>query len=111
MILVIRERATPEQIEEMLEILGIYIKVAVDIETGILAGGGTLHADCEEALLEAGNQQQNIWGADWIVFKQEIRYESLINIRSRQNNRTMEIQDPAVRERVKQIMLRLLGDV
>ncbi|AFZ28219.1 hypothetical protein Cylst_6426 (plasmid) [Cylindrospermum stagnale PCC 7417] len=38
MILILRERATQEQVESMLQTLKIYIKVAVDIEKGILAG-------------------------------------------------------------------------
>jgi len=49
MIHIIRESATSAQIEEMLETLGSYIKLAVDIEQGILAGGGELHADCVSA--------------------------------------------------------------
>ncbi|MFB2923395.1 DUF5674 family protein [Aerosakkonema funiforme] len=40
---------------------------------------------------------------------QEVGYESLINIRPRQNNRSMEIQDPVIRERVAQIVQQLLG--
>jgi hypothetical protein len=44
MILIIREQATPEQMQQMLASLGIYIKLAVDIERYILAGGGELHA-------------------------------------------------------------------
>ena len=60
MIHVIRDRATAQQLEEMQEMLGAYIKLAVDIERGILAGGGALHADCEAELLEAGSQQQSI---------------------------------------------------
>jgi hypothetical protein len=40
MINLIQERATKEQLEEMLEILSSYIKLAVDIKRGILAGGG-----------------------------------------------------------------------
>jgi Protein of unknown function (DUF5674) len=43
MIQIIRSRATPEQMQQMLEVLGIYIKLAVDIQRGILAGGGELH--------------------------------------------------------------------
>ncbi|MCX5962535.1 MAG: DUF5674 family protein [Cyanobacteria bacterium] len=35
----------------MLEALGIYVKLVVDIERKILAGGGELHADCERVLL------------------------------------------------------------
>jgi hypothetical protein len=50
---------------EMLEFLGIYIKLVVDVERGILAGGGELHADCEKVLLRDGSRQQDVWGADW----------------------------------------------
>ena len=65
MIYIIRERATPDQIEEMSQMLQTYIKLAVDIDRGILAGGGAMHADCEAVLLEDGSQQEYIWGADW----------------------------------------------
>ena len=37
-IYIIRERATPEQVSEMSEELGIYIKLAVDIKRSILGG-------------------------------------------------------------------------
>lgn len=109
MIYLIRESATDEQIQEMLQTLGSYIKLAVDIEQGILAGGGELHADCEALLLDSGCQQVNIWGADWYPATQEVGYESLINIRPRQNNRSMEIQDPVIRQRVAEIVYRLLA--
>ena len=36
MIIVIKERATLEQVEQMLETLRVYIKVVVDIERGLL---------------------------------------------------------------------------
>ncbi len=111
MIHIIRTRATPRQIDEMLEALGTYIKLAVDIERGILAGGGALHADCESALLEDGSRQEDIWGADWNPASQQVTFESLINIRPRQGNRSLEIEDAAIRERVAKITQRLLGDV
>ncbi len=105
----IRARATLEQVELMLQNLRVYIKVAVDIEKGILAGGGQKHAFCEAALLEDGSRQRDIWGADWTPFDQSIAYESIINIRPSQNNRSMLIQDPAIRERVKKITQELIG--
>ncbi len=109
MILIIRKRASLEQVEHMLQTLRIYIKVAVDIERGILAGGGEKHAWCEGALLEDGSIQRNIWGADWTPFNQSILYESIINIRPSQNNRSMIIQDPIIQERIKQITQELIG--
>jgi hypothetical protein len=109
MILVIQRRATQEQIDEMLEAHRFYIKMALDLEREILAGGGELHADCEAVLLENGSRQENIWGASWNLLTQEVFYESLINIRPRQNNRSMEILDLRIRERVAQITQDLLG--
>lgn len=109
MIHIIRTRATSEQVEEMLEALGTYIKLAVDIQRGILVGGGELHADCERVLLEDGSEQANIWGTDWYPRTRTVGYESLINIRPRQGNRSMEIQDPAIREQINQIAQKLLG--
>jgi Protein of unknown function (DUF5674) len=111
MIHVIRNCATPAQMQQMLESLGIYIKLAVDVEGKILAGGGELHADCEQVLLSEGSNQAHIWGADWYPLTQTVGYESIINIRSRSNNRSTEIQDPALRDHIHQIVQTFLGKV
>ena len=108
MIYIIRKKATKEQIEEMLEILGSYVKVAVDVKREILAGGGELHADCETRLLQEGSKQKDIWGADWIPETGEIRLAALINIRPKQNNRSLEIQDTKVRIKVRNIVKKRL---
>jgi hypothetical protein len=109
MIHIIRDHATKEQIQEMVEMLQTYVKLAVDIERGILAGGGAMHADCEAVLLEDGSQQEFIWGADWNPATQEVTFESLVNIRPRQNNRSLELQDLGLRAQVEQITRNLLG--
>ena len=111
MIYIIRDKATPEQIKDMLEMLQTYIKLAVDIDRRILAGGGAMHADCESVLLDGGSQQEFIWGADWDPSAQQVTFESLINIRPRQNNPSMEILDSSIQEKVAEITARLLGDV
>ena len=85
-----------------------YIKVAVDISKGILAGGGVLHADCESVLIQEGSRQEDIWGADWYPESQEIRFEAMINLAPRRKNRSMEIQDPNIREKVKMVIQNLL---
>ena len=111
MIYIIRDKATPEQIKDMLEMLQAYIKLAVDIDRRILAGGGAMHADCESVLLDDGSQQEFIWGADWDPSAQQVTFESLINIRPRQNNPSMEILDSTIQEKVAEITIGLLGDV
>jgi hypothetical protein len=83
---IIRTQATSEQIAEMLETLDTYVKLAVDVRREVLAGGGVMHADCESALLDDGSEQEDVWGADWLPAVQQVTFESLINIRPKQNN-------------------------
>lgn len=109
MIHLIKECATPKQINEMLESLETYIKLAVDIQQGILSGGGEFHADCEAILIENGSLQKDIWGANWIPDTQQVEFEALINIRPKQNNLSMKIQNQDIRFKIKNIIQQLLG--
>lgn len=104
MLHLIRERATVEQLRDMLEALQTYIKLAVDVRRQVIAGGGALHADCEAMLLEDGSQQADVWGADWIPKSREVRFESLINIRPKQGNRKMTIEDSALQHAIARIV-------
>ena len=108
MIHIIRQKAAQEQINEMLEELEPMIKLAIDIQRDILAGGGEMHADCETVLIEDGSHQQNIWGANWIPSTKTIEFQALINIRPKQQNISMEIQDPTIKQQVETIVRKLL---
>jgi len=101
---ILRAPAWPEQIEERLQPLSTYIKLAVDVEHGTLAGGGLMHAACQSALLEDGSAQDDLWGADGNPASQPVTFDALINIRPRQNNPSLDILDPRLRERVSQIV-------
>ena len=105
----IKGKATPKQKKEMLQALQTYIKLAVDIKKEVVAGGGMLHADCESVLLDNGSKQVDIWGADWIPDSKEVRYEALINIRPRQNNRSMDIKDAKIRKKIKEIVISIFS--
>lgn len=108
MVYLIQSHASEQQISEMLETLETYIKLAVDIDRGVLAGGGGLHADCEAVLLENGSAQEDIWGADWVPRTKTVHFEALINLRPRQGNTSMTIQDETIRAKVEEIARRLL---
>jgi hypothetical protein len=105
---IIRQYVAQKEIQEMLEELETYIKLAVDVERNILAGGGEYHADCEEVLLEDGSIQENIWGVDWYPETKEVRFGAPINIRPHQGNRGMEIEDPKLRKEIETITRYLL---
>lgn len=104
----IKNKATQQQIDDMLTTLNSYIKLAVDVDRRILAGGGELHADCEAVLLMDGSKQENIWGANWIPSKKKVGYEAMLNISTRRKNPSMEIQDPNVRRLVEAVVLERL---
>jgi hypothetical protein len=107
----IRQKATRQQIDEMLQELGTFIKLAVDVERGILAGGGAMHADCEMVLLNDGSQQTDIWGADWVPSTQSVEFDAIINIRPNQQNFSMTIQDSNLRQKIESITRKLLEGV
>jgi len=86
------------------------VKFVVDVERGILALGGELHADA--VLIEHGSRQAVSWGGNDHPSLGEgecLEYTSLINIRPSQNNPGMEVQDAAVRERMRRIVFDLIG--
>jgi len=76
-----------------------------------MAVDGELHADEEELLLTHGSMQASLWGinlypdagtADWIEF------DSMINLRPSQGNRSRGVEDPGVRQRIVEIISRLV---
>jgi len=80
------------------------VKYVVDVERGIAAVGGELHADAEALLLDSGSRQTDLWGANYYPGRGRddcIEYTSLINIRPAQSNRSMTIESAALRERVR----------
>lgn len=107
---IVRGPATADQLKEMLQQLGTYVKVAVDARRGVLAGGGEYHADSEALLLEDGSRQEDIWGADWYPETRRVRLSALINIRPGRGSRSMRIEDPEVAATAEAIIRGLLGE-
>jgi Protein of unknown function (DUF5674) len=108
LIVILSSPATPEQLEQMLLELKFYIKVAVDIERRILAAGGEMHYDSEQVLLRQGSRQWDIWAAAYMPSTGRMTFDSMVNLRPRQN-RSMEILDANIKERVAQIIMEFLG--
>jgi hypothetical protein len=92
----------------MLEELETYIKLAVDVERMVLAGGGEYHADCEEVLLTDGSRQEDVWGADWYPESRTVEFGALINIRPHQGNLGMEIKNSVLRKKIETTVRQLL---
>lgn len=87
---------------------GSYIKVVVDTEKGILAGGAAMHYEEEQTLLEHSSKQENLWGGGLDLQTEQIDYNSMINIRPHQNNPSRDILSQEIRERFDKIVKELL---
>lgn len=94
------------------EQFGDMVKAVVDIERGIMALGGELHSDEEALLLDDGSSQGNLWGInlypaagdqDWI------EYDSMINVRPSQGNRTRGIEDAGLRDTILRVVSGLVS--
>ncbi len=90
---------------------GDFVKAVVDIEKEIMAIGGSLHADEEAMLLEHGSAQENLWGINIYPQKtqeERIEFDSMINIRPSQGNRSRNIEDENIRKRIVKIVNTLI---
>ncbi len=84
------------------------IKGVVDVERGLLAVDSPMHYDCEQLLLENGSRQQALWGINLYLDSDNIddlvEFDSMINVRPSQNNRTRGIDDPETQAKVKEVV-------
>lgn len=108
MLLIIRKKATAEEISKMAEDFDGYIKLVVDVQSEILAGGGERHVEGEQALLKEGSKQENLWGGGWDMETSEIDYNSIINLRPQQNNPSRDILSSSIRKKFEMIVKKLL---
>lgn len=83
------------------------VKGVVDVDKELLGIDAEMHADIERAFLENGSNQDSLWGINlWINEDGEdfIEFDSMINIRPRQGNRSRDVENPEIREKIKAIV-------
>ncbi len=97
-----------ENAEFFFDDLGM-VKAVVDIDRGLLALDADLHADLEGLLLQDGSEQESLWGINLYQDVDDeffIEYDSLINIRPRQGNRSRGVDDERIRARITEVISR-----
>lgn len=89
---------------------GSFVKAVVDVEKEIMAIDGELHSDCEALLLENGSKQKDLWGINLYVEEEDsfIEYDSMINVKPSQNNRSRGVDDSKIKEKIKIIVDKLV---
>ena len=90
---------------------GDFVKAVVDLRLEVMLLDADMHADQEAELIAGGSRQADLWGInlypalsspDWIEF------DSMINLRPSQNNRTRGVDDPATRDAIVRLVRKLV---
>ncbi|KKQ78230.1 MAG: hypothetical protein UT00_C0001G0115 [Parcubacteria group bacterium GW2011_GWA1_38_7] len=109
---IIRQKITKSELEDLAkEIYVEMVKGVADIERGIIALGGEWHMDANEVLIKDGSAQENLWGFNIYLNKpkeERLEYNSLINIRPKQSNKSMEIESEELKNKILEIVSNLV---
>jgi hypothetical protein len=96
---------TTTELSEMAQkMYGNLVKGVVDLNKKILVVDAEMHVDAEQFLLEKGSVQNNLWGINLYPAKfntpEFIEFDSMINIRPRQNNMSRSVDDENIRKQI-----------
>jgi Protein of unknown function (DUF5674) len=83
------------------------IKGAIDIEKKRVAFGGDYHIESCEELTRSGSSHTDVWGFNLVfgtVGTYELEYDSLINIKPLQGNRSRAVESAEVQEKMKHVI-------
>jgi len=103
------EKITVAQLREIADnIFGDMVKADVDIARKLIVIDAELHADIEQFMLDNGSCQEDLWGInlypDQYGSPDFIEFDSMINIKPRQGNRSRYVEDAEAREKIIEIV-------
>lgn len=111
---IITDKITKQELEGMAKkMFGDLVKGVVDIEKGILVVDAPMHADEEAELIKNGSKQENLWGIN--LYPEEpdenfIEFDSMINLKPNQNNRTRGVDDLKIQKKIIEIVNQLVQE-
>ena len=84
------------------------IKAVVDIDKEIMAVDSPMHYDCEQLLLENDSEQTSLWGINLYLdgdgIDEIVEFDSMINIRPSQGNRSRNVENPKIQAKIKEVV-------
>ena len=105
---IITDKISRSELKELMQkMFGNFVKAVVDINKKIMVIDADLHSDEESLLLQNESKQEDLWGInlypeidseDWIEF------DSMINLRPSQNNRSRGVDSPEIRKIIIEIV-------
>jgi len=88
------------------------VKAVVDVERKAIAVDAPMHSDEETELLQNGSKQKDLWGINlhprFYGTEDFVEFDSMINLRPGQGNRTRSVDDQKIREKIIKIVEKLV---
>ena len=110
---VVKDTISVKELKAMTEkMFGGLVKAVIDIKKEIMIIDAPMHADLESELINNGSKQENLWGINLYPEKsgaEFIEFDSMINLKPSQNNRSRGIDDPKIREKIIKIVEKLIS--
>lgn len=105
---IVTETIPLDELKQMAaDIFGNMVKAVVDVDRDLLSVDAELHSDLEAMLLQDGSNQKSLWGINLYPELQGndfIEFDSMINMRPSQNNRSRGVKDEHIRKRINDIV-------
>lgn len=102
------DKISIKELKEMSsKMFGNLVKAVVDIELNKVVVDAGLHSDEEQLLLSQGSNQSNLWGINIYPDKSKtdrIEFDSMINIKPRDNNMSRSVENKEKQMKILQIM-------
>ncbi|MDP2950776.1 MAG: DUF5674 family protein [bacterium] len=109
---IFKEKITLLELAEMSEkMFGNLVKAVVDLKEEIMVVDADLHADEYTFLIEEGSNPLYLWGVNLYPDKAGddfVEFDSMINIRPNQGNKSRGVDDEETREKIKKIVDKLV---
>ena len=109
----VNQSITNDELKELsVKMFDGLVKAVVDIDREIMVVDAELHADQEEYLLQLGSAQISLWGIN--IYPGEvgtenwIEFDSMINLRPSQGNRSRRVENPELREKINAVVDKLV---
>ncbi len=94
------------------KMFGKLVKTVVDVEKGIMAVDAEFHSDEETLLMQNGSKRSEVWGISLYpdLFGKDdfIEFDSMINLKPFVGNRTRNVDDLQIKEKIKKIVNNLV---
>lgn len=104
---IIKETLTLNELKQMaVATFGDLVKAVIDVDRETIAVDAELHSDLEALLLDDGSKQKDLWGINFYPDLQGdefIEFDSMINMRPSQNNKSRGVDNPEIRKRIIEI--------